>query len=134
LFDQLKDNLYNFFRNKAKTKSSYNLWTTFNDFEKDLAGKGYAKGFLVHTMRATNAYKDRVSVAYMINKYFDPTIKNFFISKGITVNEDMYALSELLQFLFRSAIREGNPITLYIPSRRMRELLIGWMNTFKIEN
>jgi hypothetical protein len=134
LLTQLSDNLYNFFRNKANTKSRYNLWTTFNEFELQLSGKGYAKSFLSHTIRATNAYKDRVSVAYTINKYFDPRIKNFFISKGITVNEDMYALSELLQFLFRSAIREGNPIDLYIPSKRMRTLLINWMNTFKIDN
>ena len=30
--------------------------------------------------------------------------------------------------IWRSAIRDGKPINLYIPSKRMRELLINWIN------
>ena len=39
----------------------------------------------------------------------------------------MYALSTMLQWIWRSAIRRGEEIWLYVPSRRMRTLLKDWM-------
>ena len=44
------------------------------------------------------------------------------------MNEDLYSLSELIQWIYRSRIRNGEKINLYIPSKRMRELLIDWLN------
>lgn len=123
----LKANLTNFFINKTKTPSSKNLWTVFKDYKKQIQGKGYTKSFLSCNARATNAYKDRTAVAYMCNIFFNPILKNFFEQKGVRVEEDKWALSELLQFLFRSAIRQGEPIKLYIPSKRMRRLLQRWI-------
>ena len=55
-------------------------------------------------------------------------IKQYLERNGATINEDMYALSELVQWTFRSRIREGEPINLYIPSERMRDILINWLN------
>ena len=124
----LKMNVTNFFKNYTKTKSQYNLWTTFKDYKYLLEGKGYTKGFLSSNMRASNEYKDRIAVAYLVNKYFNPHIKNFFVKNNIAVDEDAYALSEMIQFIWRSAIREGNEIYLYCPSSRMRGLLQNWMN------
>ena len=57
----------------------------------------------------------------------NPVIKKFFEVHDIEVNEDGYALSEMLQFIWRSAIRCGNEIWVYIPSSRMRELLADWI-------
>ena len=34
----------------------------------------------------------------------------------------------MLQWIFRSQIRMDLPINIYIPSRRMRELLEDWLN------
>lgn len=48
--------------------------------------------------------------------------------RNIKLDEDGYALSEMLQFIWRSAIRNGEPIEIYIPSKRMRELLIKYLN------
>jgi len=39
-----------------------------------------------------------------------------------------FALSEMLQFIWRSAIRDNQPIHLYVPSERMRKLLMDWLN------
>ncbi|CAG9612806.1 hypothetical protein BACCIP111899_01984 [Bacillus rhizoplanae] len=58
----------------------------------------------------------------------NPMIKRFFHSHDIKVNEDLFALSELLQWLFRSAIRNDEPIDVYIPSERMRTLLEMYLN------
>ena len=39
----------------------------------------------------------------------------------------MCALGALLQWAWRSQIRNGKPIDIYIPSERMRELLNNWI-------
>ena len=95
--------------------------------------KGYTKGFISSNLRATNEYRDRTAIAYLVNKYINPYIKNFFLSNGIEVYEDEYAISEMLQFLWRSGIRDGKHITVYIPSKRMRNLLIDWIEYQKYE-
>lgn len=123
----LKNNIYNYFNNVCKTPSNLNLWTTFKDYRANLQGKGYIKGYLSHNARAMNEYKDRVSVAYPINKFMNPFVKKFFENNKVTVDEDGFAISEMLQFIWRSAIREGNKISLYIPSIRMRTLLKKWI-------
>jgi len=142
LVPTLKKNLYNFFNNRnvlytengyTTSTSKYNLWTTFKDYKKILSGNGYAKGFLSSNSRATNEYREKTVVAYAVNKYFNPMIKQFFIKRGVEVNEDRYAVSEMLQFIWRSGIRDGKHITLYIPSKRMRGLLIEWINSITKE-
>ena len=54
--------------------------------------------------------------------------KSFYKKYGIEVDEEMYALSIMLQWIWRSAIREGQEINIYIPSSRMRTLLLDWMD------
>lgn len=124
----LKNCVGNYFKNYTKTKTSENLWTTFKDYKDLISGKGYAKGFLSSNTRATNEYRDRIAVAYLVNKFFNPYIKKFFIENDVEVDEDAFAVSEMLQFIWRSAIREGNEIWVYIPSSRMRMLLENWID------
>ena len=124
---QIKNNVYNFFHNVTKTSTKENLWTTFTDYKDLIKGKGYAKGFLPCNARAVNMYRECNALAYTVNRYFNPCIKNFFLTNGIRVEEDQYALSELIQWIFRSALRDGNEITIYLPSKRMRELLTDWI-------
>lgn len=132
--DALRNNTYNFFRNYAKTKSSENLWTTFCkdeehdiDWPKLLSGKGYAKGFLSCNAKGTNEYRDRTSAAYLINCFPNTGIKNFLAKNDIHLDRDRYALSEMIQWIWRTAIRDGQEINLYVPSCRMRTLLQGWL-------
>ena len=53
--------------------------------------------------------------------------KIFYKSAGIEVDEDAYALSTMIQWIWRSAIRDGHEIYIYVPSKRMRELLLDWV-------
>lgn len=131
LMNTLKKNLINYFQHYSKTNTKQNMWTTFKDYHELLKGKGYARGFVASNIRATNDYKDKTAVAYPINKFFNPFIKNFFIMNGIEINEDAYALSEMVQWIFRSAIRQGLPIQAYIPSKRMRNILQQWLEEIK---
>ena len=136
----LKNNIQNFFRNIRNDNSSDNIWTTFKDYQSLLKGKGYTKGYLPLNSRATNEYRERTSVAYPVNRYLNPFVKNFFNSNNIEVDENGFALSEMLQFIWRSAIRDGKEIWVYIPSIRMRNLLKQWIKqnspqiTTKTEN
>jgi hypothetical protein len=124
----LKKNLYNYFINVVKSKSNENMWTTFKIVKIKLKGKGYAKGFIPFNTRATNEFREKASLAYCVNVYMLPNIKNFFNNKMIHVNEELYALAELLQWIWRSRIREGYAINLYIPSMRMRQLLVKYLD------
>lgn len=124
----LKRNCENFFRNISGTQSNQNLWTTFKDYAPLLKGHRYSRCFVPLNMRATNTYRDRTAVAYLVNVFMQPVVKNYFLLNGVEVNEDLYALSELIQFIFRSAIRDKKEIQLYIPSRRMRTLLQNWID------
>lgn len=89
----------------------------------------FRNNFLQTSARATNQYKSRTDIAYMVNRFADPNIMKFFAKQNVTINPEHFALSEMLQWIWRSAIRDDKPINLYIPSRHMRELLINWINT-----
>lgn len=137
LMAQLKNNITNYFINKQKTKTAQNMWTTFSPYKSLLSNKGYGRGFVPLNARSSNEYASKTSIAYVVNRYVDPGIKNFFQSHGVTVDEDGYAVSEMLQFIWRSAIRNGEEINIYIPSIRMRKLLIDWIyneSVKKLEN
>lgn len=131
---QLKDNIYNFFNNIRKSKTTDNLWTCYKDYKNELLGKGYTKGYLFIGARAMNEYRFRSNVVYPVNIFLNPMIKGFFQDHGVEVDEDGYALSEMLQWIWRSAIRDGNPIWVYIPSSRMRNLLSDWIESVSITN
>lgn len=126
--NQIKRNLKNFFIHMCNSKSKDNMWTTFKDFKEKIKGGGYSKGFIPFNIRATNEYRGKTNVAFLVNIYLNPNIKNLFRRKGIDLSDDAYALSILVQFIWRSAIRDGKPINLYIPAWRMRKLLMEWIN------
>lgn len=101
-----------------------------DDLEKKLSC------FVPCNAKATNIYRDRWALAYCVNMCFNPMIRKFFtdgngerVKNGldeIHPDEDMYALSCLIQWIFRSRIRDGKDIYIYIPNSRMRRLLTNW--------
>lgn len=138
--ERLKNNMSNFFRNIEKSPSRNNLWTTFRkkddeydcpDWQKMLSGNGYAKGFIPCNTKGTNKYRDKTALAFMINVFPNTTLKNFLNARGVSLDQNYYALSEMIQWIWRSAIRDGKEINIYIPSSRMRKLLIDWMEACK---
>lgn len=128
LINTLRNNVYNVFRNRFENVSGEKMWTVFKDYKSLIKGKGYASGFVSCNVRATNEYRNCTCLAYCINVFFNPNIKNYFYSQGVVVDEDTYALSEMVQWIWRSAIRDGKDIWVYVPSKRMRDLLTNWIN------
>ena len=136
---QIQDNAYNFFRNKMKARATDCLWTCYKEIrpvsDDDTRGetvrvspRGYKKQYVACNARATNDYKDRHYLAYLINLFPQPELKNFINTRGVDFNRDEWALSMMVQWIWRSAIRDGEEIWVYVPSRRMRTLLEQWLD------
>lgn len=125
--NQIKRNLYNYFSNILNAKAETIMWTTFKDYRSRLKGKGYSNQFVSYNCRSTNDYDDRFNLAYCVNVCLHPGITQFFKQRRINIDEDLYGLSEMIQWIWRSRIRKGEGINMYIPSIRMRNLLNAWM-------
>lgn len=134
--EQIKRNLYTYFRRQSDVSNKELFWTTTKSAAEKIKNKKttYNKNnnrdkdnFLPLNARATNEYKDRTAVAYVYNRFMNPMEKSFFYSRGVSVNEDMLAQSDLIQFLFRGCIRNNETMNCYIPSKRMRGLLYDWL-------
>ena len=126
----LQNNIRSFFRSYAKVNNNDVLWTTFKEYQKALKRWGYVTGFAPINSRATNEYGNKTAIAYIGNRFLRPTLKNFFVlsnSKMSKEFEDRFALAELVQFVYRSAIRNNKEVVVYIPSKRMRTLFMEWL-------
>lgn len=124
---QLKNNLYNFFNHICPSTAAQRMWSTYKESKHHLQGKGYTNGFVPFNKKASNEFKERNAAAYCVNLFMNVGQKIFYQSNGVDVDEDDYALSTMVQWIWRSAIRDGEEVWLYVPSRRMRELLTKWI-------
>lgn len=126
--ETLRKNVYNFFTNYHRTEpASSRLWASYKKGENLIRAKGFYRSNIAFNTKATNDYRDRSVLAYCVNIFMQPNEKNYLLSKGVNVLEDEYALSVMIQWIWRSAIRDGKEIWIYVPSKRMRNLLRDWI-------
>ena len=130
----------------AKVKADELLWCTPSKIarpktrkEKKVSPKGYSSGdgevvdgvaqgcFLPCSSRATNAYRDRSVMVHCYNRFPHVTVSSFLQDYGAAVDNNQFALSEFLQWVWRSRIRDGQQIKLCILSRRMRKIFQDWL-------
>ena len=131
---KLKNNISNCFKHVfADTPAEDRLWGSFNDAFEKVKGKGYTKNFLTFNAKSTNKYRNCTSLVYIVNVFMNTAERRFYASHGIEADQDLYALSIMVQWLWRSAIRDGGEIWVYIPSKRMRTLLQRWLDSFDTE-
>ncbi len=126
--DSIRNNTANFFRHYANAKKADAYLSTLKEVQGLVTPRGFKSSVIAHNIRATNEYSDRWAVAYLINRFMNKDKMAFFQDNGVSVDEDLYAISELLQWIWRSRIRRGEPIKAYIPAERMRGLLKRWAN------
>lgn len=130
----IMNNAYNFFRHIQKCTVGDSLWTCFSKALKVRNGKktitinNYSSSFEACNARAMNKWRDRHNLAYLVNVYPNPEIIKWFKDHGSIMSISDYALNQMLQWIWRSAIRENEPISIYIPSKRMRKLLKEFLN------
>ncbi|QGH73796.1 hypothetical protein [Vibrio phage vB_VhaM_VH-8] len=85
------------------------------------------KVWIATQTRATNDYAHKTHLVHAFNRYPNTSIQSYLQDYGQGVDADIFALSELVQWVWRSAIRNGEPITLCIVSKRMRKLFDKWL-------
>lgn len=135
LTNTLRRNMLNFNNNITKTdKKKHRYHTVFKDYDSKVSGKKYKNEWLPFNIKATNLYNDCHTLAYMINLFVQPDIKRLCHLMGFPISDEQFALSELIQWIYRSRLRNNEEIYLYIPSVRMRELLICWMNEWEFSH
>jgi SPBc2 prophage-derived uncharacterized protein yonV len=118
--------------NIKQIKAKDMIWTTYKDSvlkgsETGIYLPSYKSSWIALNSRATNKYNDRHYILYGCNLFFNPLLKQYFQQQNITVNEDDWALSMLVQFVCRSAMRKGEKVYLYIPSSRMRNMFMDYL-------
>lgn len=127
----LKRNVSNYYLNLFRgVPADKRLWGAYKDAFQIMKGKGYTKNFLAFNTKATNDYKSCNTLVYISNIFMNVTEAGFYKMNGIEVDQDRYALSIMVQWIWRSAIRDGEEIQIYIPSKRMRTILQNWINSF----
>ena len=127
---ELKNNLRWFMRDNKEVpphKPSERMWACFKEGEKHIVSKGFTNADVTFNKIATNEFRDRRVLAYCANIFAKPGLLKYCSAYGLTYDEDLFALSTLVQWIWRSAIRDGQEIWLYLPSKRMRELLDQWL-------
>lgn len=127
--DRLRKNILNFFINYSGVGTRMRMWTTYESSREKLKDKAFGRSFTAFNLRATNDYRGRTALAYCVNVFMNPFEKRYLSEHGVDPHEDEYALSCMVQWVWRSAIRDGGEIQLYCPSRRMRELFTDWMDS-----
>ena len=129
----LELNARNYLEKKCDAKVEEAQWTTFKSAQRRMdkspaiCGKYFVSSYVPLNAVSTNDHDKRKHLAYLVNVFENPSITMWFHNQGIILNEDAYALSQMLQWILRSAIRRGESISIYVPSRRMRQLLIDFL-------
>lgn len=66
---------------------------------------------------------------YLANLFPNPILTRYITDRGQEHCPNMFAVSEMLQWLWRGCIRDDKPMTVFIPAERMRALLYAWLDT-----
>jgi len=121
----VQKSLYTYFQNNIKYKAKNNnaTWTTHKEFENQIAGKGNTKART--SMYGVSEVKNKY-LAFMANVYInDFKIRKYKIDKKEYM--DIIPLLILVRWIVNNMDINEDSVTLYIPSERMRNLLINWL-------
>jgi len=89
--------------------------------------------FLYCGARATNDYASKSVALHAYNRYVNLVVKSYLQDYGLELDaipdDDQFALSEMIQWIWRTRIRENRSIDLYILPKRMESLFKQWLYT-----
>lgn len=88
--------------------------------------------FLYCGARATNNYANKTTCLHAYNRFVNTVVKAYLQDYGADLDaipdDNQFALSEMVQWIWRTRIRDDKPIDVYILPQRMEKLLKGWLN------
>lgn len=85
--------------------------------------------FLYCSAKATNEYSHKNVLLHAYNRFCNVPVKAYLQDYGSPVSDDSIALSEMIQWIWRSSIRNDESIDIYFLSNRMEKLLKDWLNS-----
>ena len=128
----IKNHIINYFQNISKSSTKERMWTCFEDDKKRFKDKNLStsdkKYWVALNSRSTNNFGYKSTLAYPINRYCDPFYNAFFEIRNINMSQKGFAIAEFIQWIWRSRIRNNQSVQIYLPSERMRTLLIDFLN------
>lgn len=130
---------------KYTTKASDVMWTLPSDRVTGnstlVSPKGFKEfytegefGRITHSCwvasnaRATNRYKYRWMLVHAYSRFPLTHVENYLSDYKFPIDRDVFAVSELVQWVWRSRIRDDKPIVLCIVPKRMRDFFNTWLN------
>ena len=81
--------------------------------------------WIPNTTRGTNEYINAHTLIYLYDQNPEMIVGRWLHN---SLHRDTYALTELIQWIYRSRVRRSEPITVYLPSERMRRILEAWIS------
>ena len=89
--------------------------------------KMFHANWIANTTRGTNDYAHCSHLIYLYDQHVNPVVGRW-VNNSSRSFDDAYALTELIQWVWRSRVRRGEPITLYLPAPRMRRIFLDWLD------
>lgn len=128
-----EDVLYTHPKERFESDSKRKILIKPNGYYKKRDGKGgFNKCWLASSTKATNLYAGKWCLIHCYNRYpqtpVEAYINDYGNDIGVRLNTEVFALSEMLQWVWRSRIRKGEPIVLAIGSARMCRIFSRWLD------
>ena len=125
LHKTLSNNNNNYLKNILKSHAKESYWTTFISYQKKMSVKGCTTSFI--SMNVEKLKDKRNNLSFLLNCFINPFFQRALKAQDIIISDDTYSLSILLNWIINvSDIHKT--INIYIPSKRMRNLLIEYLN------
>lgn len=90
--------------------------------------------WIASSTRATNKFKHKYCVIHAYDRYPNQSVSSYLQDFNSPIDRDVFAVSEMLQWIWRSRIRDNKPITLAILSSRMQILFLNWLHNLPLDN
>ena len=126
------------------------LWTVYKD-HRNRVGKGFnrkvlniagedninefragtVKTYASWNIKGTNEFKDRRLMMHLCCPHINEDLRQFFLSRGIRLNNDAYILEMTRQWIMRGVARNRDSeevMTCLIASKKARTLFCDWLN------
>ena len=110
-----------------KTKGGYDL-TKPGIFSTD-SRMFKGANWIPNTTRGTNNYSHCSHAIYLYEQNVNPILLNWLNANNKQFKTE-FALTEMIQWIWRTRIRNGEPVEVYMPSLRMREIIADWISEY----
>lgn len=107
-------------------RGNVNIVKPIKFYRKKIEGE-WSYNWIPVQMRATNNYKHKSVAIHCQNRFPLVAVSSYLSDYNCAIDVKVFALSEMVQWIWRSRIREGKPITLAIANKRMYNLFKSWL-------